>query len=81
MPTQADIQRFLGSQICVKIVSNETLLGQISGILERIGCNLIISNQNQQDYQFFAIDLSKLTIHDDYWVVDFGYNPTNKTEN
>lgn len=73
MVTQDEVKRFLGSQICVKIVSNETLLGQISGIFCMIDGKYLVCGLLDT---YFDVDLSRITLKDDYWVVNLGYNPS-----
>lgn len=71
--TKEEVKRFLGSQICLKIVSNEILLGQISGIFCQIDGKYIVCGLLDT---YFDVDLSRISIQDDYWMVDLGYNPS-----
>lgn len=78
MTMREDVQRFLGSEICLKIVQNDTLLGQICGDLGLYYGKLAVLTNKTFPSSHFLIDLSRLTIKYDYLVVDLGYKPTDK---
>lgn len=78
MSTKEEIRKFIEGEICLKIVQNDTLLGQISGNLGYFYGKLAVLTNKTFPASYFLIDLNRLTMKDDYLVVDLGYNPTNK---
>ena len=77
MTNLLEIRKHVGEAICLKIVQNDTILGQFTGFLERKDGKYLISSYNNGEKDFFYLDLTRLTIKDDYWMVDLGYNYTN----